>query len=84
MPETSTADVTLRRLQRFQVEPGTTCAWRLVLDGRVVAAGKTAADAANLLTISRVTVAVARRTSVDQGEEVTGSRFPAGLAGFGA
>jgi len=59
MPETSTADVTLRRLQRFQVEPGTTCAWRMVRDGRVVAAGKTAADAANLLTIPRVTVAVA-------------------------
>ena len=34
MPDASTADITLRRLQQFKVKPGTTYAWRLVATAR--------------------------------------------------
>ena len=59
MPDASTADITLRRLQQFKVKPGTTYAWRLVCDGKVVGAGEIIPDAANLLTVPRVTVTTA-------------------------
>lgn len=56
MPEQSTTDVTLRRLQAFQVVQGKTYAWRLMRDGKVEASGKISPNAANLLTIPRITV----------------------------
>jgi dienelactone hydrolase len=56
MPEASTADVTLRRLQRFKVQPGRTYGWKLVRNGKPVASGKVTPDAANLLTIPKVTL----------------------------
>ena len=56
MPEASIADVTLRRLQRFKVQPGTEYAWRLVRGGQTVGSGSITPDAANLLTIPQVTV----------------------------
>jgi hypothetical protein len=58
MPESSTADVTLRRLQSFQVMPGKSYSWKLVCEGRVVASGKVSPDAANLLTIPQVPLSV--------------------------
>lgn len=59
MPDVSTADVTLRRLQHFKIRTGVSCTWRLVRDGKSVASGKIIPDAANLLTIPRVTVTTA-------------------------
>jgi poly(3-hydroxybutyrate) depolymerase len=56
MPKDSTADITLRRLQRFKIRPGAVCAWRLVRGGKLVGSGKIAPDATRLLTIPRVTV----------------------------
>ena len=54
MPESSTTDVTLRRLQRFKVQPGKTYAWQLVRAGKPVAAGRIVPDAANLLTVPKL------------------------------
>ena len=54
MPDSSTADVTLRRLQHFKVQPGETYGWELARNGKPVASGKIAPDAANLLTIPQV------------------------------
>jgi len=59
MPNASTADITLRRLRNFKVQPGATYAWRLTRDGRPVASGTVVPDVANLLTIPRVTVTTA-------------------------
>jgi hypothetical protein len=56
MPTTATTDITLRRLQSFRVQPGTSYTWELVRDGKLVASGKVAPDAANLLTIPHVTL----------------------------
>jgi pimeloyl-ACP methyl ester carboxylesterase len=58
MPDESTADITLRRLQSFQVLPGQSYAWQLVRDGRRIASGSVAPDAANLLTIPRVKLTI--------------------------
>lgn len=54
MPDTSTVDVTLRRLQRFQVQPMKTYTWQLVRDGKPVASGKITPDTAHLLTIPQI------------------------------
>ena len=56
MPEASTADITLRRLQHFTAKPGARYGWQFMRDGKLIGSGKIAADAANLLTIPRVTV----------------------------
>ncbi|HEY3378415.1 MAG TPA: PHB depolymerase family esterase [Armatimonadota bacterium] len=56
MPETSTADITFRRLQRFKVQSGADYDWQCVRDGQPVASGHITPDAANLLTIPQVTV----------------------------
>jgi hypothetical protein len=56
MPDTATADVTLRRLQNFKVEAGKTYAWKLVREGRPLASGEVTPDAANLLTIPKLTL----------------------------
>ena len=58
MPDISTADITLRRLQSFKVEPGRTYIWKLVRGGKQEASGKLSPDAANLLTIPNVAVTV--------------------------
>lgn len=54
MPDASTADVTLRRLQRFNVRPGKTYTWRMVRNGKQVASGKITPDAANLLNFPKL------------------------------
>ena len=59
MPSASTADLTLRRLQHFKVASGTTYAWQFVRDGKSIGSGQIKPDAANLLTIPRVTVTTA-------------------------
>lgn len=59
MPEKATADVTLRRLQQFKVQPQHSYAWQVSRNGVAVASGKAVADAANLLTIPRVELGVA-------------------------
>ena len=58
MPDTATADITLRRLQKFRVEPGRTYRWQLSRDGRPLVSGGVRADATHLLTIPRVTLSV--------------------------
>jgi len=57
MPLNATADVTLRRLQQFKVQPGGTYTWQLTSNGKTVASGKASPDSANLLTIPRVSLA---------------------------
>jgi hypothetical protein len=59
IPTTSTADVTLRRLQAFHVEAGTTCSWRMMVDGRARQSGEVVADAEGLLTIPRLVIETA-------------------------
>ena len=59
MPDTSTADITLRRLQHFEVRPGGTYAWRLLRGGKPAGSGSITPDAANRLTIPNVTVTTA-------------------------
>jgi predicted esterase len=54
MPDAATADVTLRRLQQFKVQPSKTYAWQETRGGQTIASGKVTADAANLLTIPQV------------------------------
>jgi hypothetical protein len=56
MPDASTADVTLRRLQNFKVEAGKMYEWKLVRDGKPVAFGEVTPDVANLLTIPKLTL----------------------------
>ena len=58
-PDSSTADVTLRRLQRFRIQPGIWYAWELAREGRVVASGKVIPDGTGLLTIPRLTLTTA-------------------------
>lgn len=59
MPETSTADITLRRLQLFRVQPGKSYKWRLFRNGKSIASGTVFPDVANLLTVPRVTLNLA-------------------------
>jgi poly(3-hydroxybutyrate) depolymerase len=56
MPEVSTTDITLRRLQRFKVQPGKAYTWRLVRESRIVESGRVRPNAANLITIPQVTL----------------------------
>jgi hypothetical protein len=56
MPENATTDITLRRLQRFKVQPGGTYTWQISRNGQPSDSGKIMPDAENLLTIHRVTL----------------------------
>ena len=59
MPNTATADITLRRLQKFKIQPGKNYNWQVSRDGHPVASGRVSPDAVNLLTIPRVELATA-------------------------
>jgi len=59
MPQSATADVTLRRLQHFKVQPGKSYAWKLSRDDQAIASGRIVPDAANLLTIPRAALTTA-------------------------
>jgi hypothetical protein len=59
MPQAATADVTLRRLKQFKVEPGVSYAWQLTQSGRPIASGKASPDVAGLLTIPQVALTTA-------------------------
>jgi pimeloyl-ACP methyl ester carboxylesterase len=74
MPETSTADITPRRLQLFRVHPGKGYRWRLLREGKSVASGTVFPDAANLLTIPRVTLNLTPAELVI--EQAAGEDFP--------
>lgn len=54
MPKSSTANVTLRRLQHLYVGPSKQYQWKLLREARVVGEGVTVPDSANLLTIQQV------------------------------
>jgi len=56
MPDTATADVTLRRLQKFAVKGGRTYTWQVFQDGRPVRSGRIKPDATKLLTITGITI----------------------------
>jgi poly(3-hydroxybutyrate) depolymerase len=58
MPDVSTTEITLRRLQSFKVRQGKVYFWRLVCGRKVISSGRVTPDAANLLTIPRVPVSV--------------------------
>ncbi len=58
MPDTATADVTLRRLQRFRVQPGRRYQWRATQQGKLLASGTLLPDAAGLLTIPGVKLTI--------------------------
>ena len=63
-PEQSTAEVTLRRLQRFRPTPGRRVRWQLEADGKAVKSGTVKADFLGLVTVPRVTVTRQARTLV--------------------
>ena len=54
MPEKAFADVTLRRLQQFKVDPKKTYSWQLYRQGHPVASGKVTPDLPDLLTIPKL------------------------------
>ncbi len=56
IPPASAADVTLRRLQKFKVQAGTSYAWRFTESEKVIQAGTVQADEIGLLTIPRLTI----------------------------
>ena len=59
MPNASTAEITLRRLQHFRVQAGAAYTWQIARGGKLVGSGTITPDAANLLTVPRVTVTTA-------------------------
>ena len=56
-PRESVADITLRRLQKFSVGPGTKYKWSMTVAEKVLQSGKATADARGVLTIPAVTIA---------------------------
>ncbi len=62
IPESSTADITPRRLQKFKVEAGKSYAWRVAEGDKVLQSGKARPDEVGLLTIPRVTITAQART----------------------
>jgi len=56
MPNDAVADVTLRRTQQFTVRPGSIYTWVLKRADQILGSGQITPDAANLLTIPRVTM----------------------------
>ena len=54
----SVADITLRRLQQFQVVAGKSYAWELVREGKSLATGAISPDPAGLLTVPKATITV--------------------------
>ena len=55
VPGSSTADVTLRRLQRFKIDPAGSCEWSFGT-GEQARFGTAKPDAAGLLTVPRLTI----------------------------
>lgn len=55
-PTESTADVTLRRLQKFAVAAGKNCTWEFTRGGATIAKGNVQADANGLITIPRLAI----------------------------
>jgi hypothetical protein len=62
MPNTAQADVTLRRLQQFKVQPGRSYRWDLSRDGKSTASGDAKPDAVGLLTVPHVALTMAPTT----------------------
>ncbi len=56
MPEVATTNITFRRLQHFKFGNGINYTWKLKRNGKVVGSGKITPDAANLLTICKLTL----------------------------
>jgi hypothetical protein len=56
VPQSATADVTLRRLQRFHVTPGKTYRWRMISDGHDLQSGPVKPDEAGLLVMPKVRI----------------------------
>ena len=59
MPDSATADVTLRRLQQFKIQAGRSYAWQMIRDGRAIASGNVGVGETGLLTIPRVGLSTA-------------------------
>lgn len=64
VPEKSVVDVTPRRLQKFKVQAGKSCAWRLTEADKVIQSGTIRPDPVGLLTIPRLTITAAPRAFV--------------------
>jgi len=58
-PATAAADITLRRLQQFKVQPSQSYSWQATRGGHVLASGQIKPDAANLLTIPQLNLTTA-------------------------
>ncbi|HEY3330874.1 MAG TPA: hypothetical protein VGK19_12675 [Capsulimonadaceae bacterium] len=56
MPDSATADVTVRRFQQFKTRDRGTYNWKFVRDNKVVASGRISPDATKLLTIPRLPI----------------------------
>ncbi|MBC8373502.1 MAG: hypothetical protein ISS69_06580 [Phycisphaerae bacterium] len=56
IPQESTADVTLRRLQAFKVKTGESHTWKTVRNGKVLQEGEVRPDKNGLLTVRRVKI----------------------------
>ena len=59
MPGSATADITLRRLQQFKVQPGRSYSWQTIRDGHAIASGKVGVSESGLLTIPQVNLSMA-------------------------
>jgi hypothetical protein len=58
-PTTATADVTLRRLQRFTLPAGTRFSWKMIANGRIRQSGESTVDATGSLTIPGLVIETA-------------------------
>lgn len=56
IPDQATADLTLRRLQKFKIVPGGACQWRMTQGTKEVQSGKAVPGADGLLNIPGVTI----------------------------
>jgi hypothetical protein len=56
IPQEVVSDVTLRRLQHFEVKAGEACAWKIEQAGHLVHSSQITADNQLLLTISKVNI----------------------------
>ncbi|MFT5127265.1 MAG: putative esterase [Rhodothermales bacterium] len=55
-PQQATADVTLRRIQKFRISPGAKIEWSLIREGKVLNTGKIETNANGNVTVPELTI----------------------------
>lgn len=58
MPNSATADISLRRLRHFKVVRGTIYSWRLISNGKLISFGNISPDSGGPFTIPQVTLSM--------------------------